>query len=155
MTEKAKTRMDVPRMFDHLSRIVLRMLPLFPGPELYDLVRDLGRSRTDLDQKINRAQASLAETSELIGELEAGLHNRVEKLKQLKEEYDKYSQLAAVEEDKAKVIIQQIEATIGRNRGKERIIALGLNLVAGMIVFVLGVVLGPHLTTWLGLGGQS
>lgn len=154
MTDKPKTKVDTHRMFDHLFRIILRMFPFFPGPELYDLVKDLSKSRTDLDQKISRAQASLTETSNLIVELESGLNERMNKLQRLKQEYEKYSQLAEVEEGKAKAIIQQIETAIGRNLGRERIIALGINLLAGLIVFVLGVALGPSLTKWIGLTGQ-
>jgi hypothetical protein len=154
MADKAAVKIDAHRLLDGLSRIVLRMLPLVPGPELYDLVKDLSKTRTDLDQKIGRAQASLIEASELIAELEKGLSERVTKLQRLKQEYDKYSQLAAVEEDKARAIIQQIEVAIGRNRGRERLIALGLNLLAGLIVFILGVALGPYLTRWLGFAGS-
>ena len=154
MTDKPKIKVDTHRMFDHLSRIVLRMLPFFPGPELYDLVKDLSKSRTDLDHKIGRAQTSLTETSNLIVELESGLNERMKKLQRLKQKYEKYSQLAEVEESKAKAIIQQIETAIGRNRGRERIIALAINLLAGLIVFVLGVAFGPSLTKCIGLTGQ-
>lgn len=154
MADKSKVKTETGRMFEHLSRIMLRMLPFVPGPELYDLVKGLGKSRTDFDEKISRAQVSLTETSELIAELESGLNDRVNKIERLKQEYEKYSQLAEVEESKAKVIVQQIESAIGRNRGRERIIALSLNLLAAIIVFVLGVVIGPLLTQWIGLGGQ-
>ena len=145
-------RAETKIMFNHLSRVLLRMLPILPGPEIYDLLKDLSKSRTSLDRKISRAQASLTETSELIGELEAGLNERVTTLNRLKDEYEKYSNLAKVEEDKAHAIVQQIELAIGRTKGKERIIALALNLLAGVIVFVLGVVLGPWLTKCLGIG---
>ena len=151
MKNETKAKIE---MFDHLSRIILRTLPLFPGPELFDLVKDLSKSRTHLSQKISRAQASLTETSDLIAELESGLNERVNKIQHLKQEYEKYSQLAEVEESKAKAIIQQIETAIGRNRVRERIIALTLNLLAGLIVFILGVVFGPSLTKWLGLSGK-
>lgn len=151
MTEESAKQPSAHNMFGHLSRIMLRMIPLLPGPELYDLVKDLSKSRTDLDHKITRAQSSLSETSELIAELESGLNERVAKLQRLKNEHDKYSKLAEVEEEKAKAIMQQIELAVSRSKGKERIIALALNLLAGIIVFSLGVVLGPHLTTWLGI----
>jgi len=151
MTETRKSQVDTSKLLNHLSRVVLRMLPILPGPELYDLVKDLSRSRTELDEKITRAQTSLSETSTLVKELESGLNDRVEKLQRLKLEYKKYSELVEVEEGKAKPIIQQIETAIGRNRGKERLIALGLNLLAGIIVFLLGVGFGPPLTKWAGI----
>ncbi len=43
------------------------------------------------------------------------------------------------------------ELNASRGRGRERMISLGLNLVAGLIMFVLGVVLGPWLTRILGI----
>lgn len=141
----------VGNLFKHLSRIILRMLPIIPAPEIYDLIKDLSKSRTDLDKKIARAQRALSETSELIAELESGLNSRIAKVERLKKEYDKYSKLAEVEEEKASAIILQIDSALGRNRRKERMIALALNLVAGVIVFILGVKFGPTLTGWLGV----
>lgn len=139
------------KLFENLSRIILRMVPLIPAPEIYDLITDLSKSRTDLDKKITRAQGSLIETSELIAELESGLNSRIAQLQRLKNEYDQYSKLAEVAEEEASAIVRQIDSAIGRNRGKERIIALALNLLAGVIVFVLGVLLGPSITRWLGM----
>ena len=152
MTDKHAKSFDAHNLLDHLSRIILRMLPIVPGPELYDLFKDLGRSRTDLSQKITRAQQALADTSELIRELETGMNERVDTLNRLKEEYDKYSKLAEVEEVKARAIMQQIELAIGRHKGREWLIALLLNLLAGIIVFILGVIIGPSLTKWIGIG---
>ena len=63
--DKNTVRTDTKKMFDHLSRIMLRMLPLVPGPEIVDLLKDLSSSRTDLDHKIVKAQKSLEETSSL------------------------------------------------------------------------------------------
>lgn len=135
----------------HLSRVILRMVPFVPGPELYDLINDLSKSRTSLDQKIKRAYESLQETSSLISELEEGLKERVSKVEKLQGEYERYSKLAEVEEEKAKALLSQLEITIGKGRTQERLISLLLNLAAGIIVFILGVFAGPYLTMWLGL----
>ena len=62
------------------------MLPLVPGPEIYDLIKDLSKSRTSLDEKVTKAYESLHETSTLISELEDGLKERVSKVEKLKEE---------------------------------------------------------------------
>ncbi len=128
MNEELDRKVNIQKMIDHLSNIILRMVPIIPAPELFALLKDISTSRTDLNDKISRAQLSLTETSKLIEELESGLKDRITKLNILKKEYEKYSQLAEVEERKAKVIIQQIELAIGRNKGKERIISLFLNL---------------------------
>jgi hypothetical protein len=152
MNEELDRKVNIQKMIDHLSNIILRMVPIIPAPELFALLKDISTSRTDLNDKISRAQLSLTETSKLIEELEYGLKDRITKLNILKKEYEKYSQLAEVEEQKAKVIIQQIELAIGRNKGKERIISLFLNLLAGIIVFMLGVFLSPYLSKLIGLG---
>jgi hypothetical protein len=140
---------------DKIVRLVLRALPLpfVPGPELYDLLTDLQRSRTAVGAKVDRAVKSLTEASELVAELQAELTERVEKVGKLQAEYEKYEQLAKVEEGKARALIDQIEETVGRGRSQERWIALGINLVAGILVFLLGVFAGPWITAWLGIGG--
>ena len=152
MKKLSQRAIDIGKLTENLSRIILRMLPILPGPEIYDLLKDLGKSRAGLDQKIARAQVSLTEASDLIREMEAGMNERAEKLTLLRQEYEKYSKLAEVEEGKARAIMQQIETVIGRHRGRERLVALLLNLLAGAVVFVLGVILGPPLTRWLGIG---
>lgn len=140
---------------DKMVRLALRALPLpfVPGPELYDLLRDLQRSRTAVGAKVERAVKSLTEASELVAELQAELTERVEKVGKLQAEYEKYEQLAKVEEGKARALIDQIEETVGRGRSRERWIALGINLAAGIIVFLLGVIAGPRITAWLWIGG--
>ena len=139
---------------DKIVRLALRALPLpfVPGPELYDLLTDLQRSRTAVGAKVDRAVESLTEASELVAELQVELTERVDKVGKLQAEYEKYEQLAKVEEGKARAIIAQIEETVGRSRSRERWIALGINVVAGILVFLLGVFAGPRITTWLGLG---
>ena len=132
--------------------ILMRMLPFSTAlPEVVGLVRDLTEQRNDLDAKIVRAQDALQETSTLLEELEHGLKDRVKKLERIRADYEKYSKLAAIEEEKAKAIVQQIELTVGKGKGVERLISLGLNLLAGVIIFVLGIYCGPKLTTWLGI----
>jgi hypothetical protein len=138
-----------------IIRLALRALPLpfVPGPELYDILTDLQRSRTAVGAKVERAVASLTEASELVAELQAELTARVEKVGKLRTEYEKYEQLAKVEETKARALINQIEETVGRGRSRERWIALGINLAGGIVVFFIGVVAGPRITSWLGMGG--
>ena len=129
-----------------------RMMPFSTVlPEVAALVIDLLKKQPELDKKILRAHEALKETSSLLSELESGLQERVEKLDRIKSEYDQYSKLAQVEEEKAQVLIQQIELTVSKGKGKERLVSLVLNLLAGTVVFVLGVYLGPKLTKWMGI----
>jgi hypothetical protein len=133
----------------NLLQILLRTLPGVPGPEIYRLVVDLKGSRTSIDQKIEEAARSLQEASRLINDLEGTLAERAEKLNKLRTEVEKYSQLAEIEESKAKAIVQQFEAALARGRGTERWVSLAINLVAGLIIFALGVLLGPSVSSWL------
>lgn len=157
MSEETKEQEPTSRAVrrDKLIRLILRALPVpfVPGPEIYDLLRDLQRSRAGLDGKVRRAMASLEEASALVTELQDELSDRVVKVGKLREEYEKYEQLAQIEERKAEALIKQLEATVGHGRSRERWVALGINLVAGLIVFILGVLLGPWLKQLLGIGG--
>ncbi len=151
MSDEYKFEGKAKIITERTPRILLRMLPLVPGPEIYDLIKDLSKSRTSLDEKVTKAYESLHETSSLISELEGGLKERVSKVEKLKKEYDRYSALAEVEEDKAKALVKQLELTIGKGQPRERLISLFLNITAGIIVFVLGVFASPHLSRWLGI----
>lgn len=145
-------RLSSKEIVERLSVIMMRMLPFSTAfPEIFELLKDLTKQRTQLDQKIIRAHNALQETSSLLSELESGLKERAEKLDRIKSEYDQYSRLAQVEEEKAQALIQQIELTVSKGKSKERFINLVLNLLAGIVVFVLGVYFGPKLTTWMGI----
>ena len=137
----------------HIFRALLRSIPLIPGPELYDIIEDLKKSRTSIDEKIQKAYNSLQTTSKLINELEESLKERTEKLIYLRQEYERYSKLAEMEEDKARALIQQLELSLGKTRNHERWVSLFINLIAGIIVFILGILLSPIIRTWLGIGG--
>ena len=148
--ERPATRKRLDR--DKIVRLALRALPLpfIPGSELFDLLTDLQRSRTAVGAKVERAVKSLTEASKLVAELQSELMERVEKVGKLQAEYEKYEQLAKVEEGKARALIAQIEETIGRGRSRERWIAMGINLLAGIFVFLIGVLVSPWITAWLG-----
>ena len=153
MTKKEKKLIIPSSTTKHIIRALLRSIPLLPGPELYDIIEDLKRSRTSIDEKIQRAYNSLQETSILINELEESLKERTEKLIFLRREYERYSKLAEVEEDKARALIQQLELSLGKTRNRERWVSLLISLIAGIIVFIVGILLSPIIRTWLGIGG--
>jgi len=136
-------------------RALLRSMPILPGPELYDLIYDLKRSRNSIDEKIEKASQSLHETSELIEEIEQSLNERVEKLNSLREEVERYSQLAEVEEDKAQAIVKQLELTLNKGRNRERWVSLIINLIAGIIIFALGIFFGPTINKKLGIAEET
>mgnify|MGYP001618767100 CR=1 FL=1 len=142
-----------PRVdWDKVARLVLRVVPILPMPEIYDLARDLQRSRGELSEKVNRAAAALQEASQLVDDLQNQLAERVDSVQKLKLEYERYQHLATVEEPKAKALIEQLQEALGAGRTRERWIALAINLAAGLIVFVLGVWLSPRVRAILGIG---
>ena len=131
-------------------RALLRSLSLIvPVPDVFDLLRDLRESRTTIDMKISAAARSLREASDLVIELEGELQTRAEKLSHLRKEVERYSKLAEVEESKVAALLRQLELTMSRGKGRERWISLVLNLAAGLIIFILGVLLGPKLAILL------
>src|SRR5262245_57323191 len=110
-----------------LTRALLQSLPGLPGPDIYDLIVDLRKSRTSIDEKIEKALESLRDASKLVEELEQSLEERTKKLNALRQEVERYSKLAEVEEDKAKAIVQQLELSISKGRNVERWVSLGIN----------------------------
>jgi len=139
--------------WDKVARLFLRTIPLLPGPEIYDLLKELQRSRGELGQKVKRAASALEDASILVAELEGELTTKVNQVEKLKAEYERYQQLATVEEGKAKALIEQVQLTLGAGRSRERWIALAINIAAGIIVFLLGVWLSPWIKMRLGIGG--
>jgi len=134
---------------DKLFRIFLRSVPILPGPELYDLLRAVKKSQGDVDAQVAEALESIKNTSVLVARLESSLRERSEKLEALRKEHERYSELAQIEGRKAEALVSQIEITLGRNVGRERWIAFLINITAGLILFVLGVVLSEPLKNWL------
>lgn len=149
MTEN-KGRVGVD--WNKVARLILRMVPIVPGPEIYDLARDLQRSRGKLDQKVTRATTALQDASTLVSELQSELTERVDRVQKLKVEYEHYQQLAMIEEPKAKALIYQLQEALSTGRSRERLIALAINLAAGFIVFVSGVLLSPWIKTLFSIG---
>src|SRR6188474_476547 len=98
------------------TRAVLRAVPLVPAPELLDILEAAQRSRKSIDSKIEQAVSALHSASHLVDELENDLRERTTRLTQLRDEVDKYSKLAAIEEDKAKAVVVQLDSLLSRNR---------------------------------------
>lgn len=124
-----------------LLRAILRSLPIpFLTPELYELISDLKQSRESIDVKIDEASDSLRKTTELINEIEQTLLSRTQQLTVLREELNRYSALAEVEEEKAQAIVQQIELATNSGKIKERWVSFLINIGAGLL---LGLILSP------------
>jgi hypothetical protein len=133
-------------LIDSVSRAFLRLIPIIPGPEMYDLVVQLTKSQKEVDTQVTEALESLKKTSALVTQLEKSLEERAANLTRLQAEHDRLSGLTKIEAEKAAALLQQVEDTVGRGRGRERWIAFLINLVAGVVIFVLGVILSDSLT---------
>lgn len=134
---------------EKLWRVLLRYMPLFPAPELVDLIAQIRRSQTDMDTQVAEAVESIQRTSELVSRLEDSLKERAEKLEKLREQHEHFSRLAKVESEKAEPLLAEIEATLSKGRTKERWVAFLINIAAGIILFVLGVVFSNSMKRWL------
>ncbi len=148
VAKKSVGSLVTPEMRRAFYRAFLRAIPLVPGPELFDILEAARRSRESVDAKISEALNALKSASGLIDELEDGLKDRTEKLTRLKEEVDRYSKLAEVEEEKAKALLSQLDLTLRKGRGRERWISLAINLVVGVLIFMLGIIAAPALSQW-------
>jgi hypothetical protein len=136
-----------PERRDKLLKVLLRSLPfsVIPGPELLDLYRDINRDRGDLSSKVTKASEALHNASRLVSELETTLNERAERLDKVREEVERLSALSQVELEKAAPLLKELDAALGKGRVRERWIALGINLVAGLALFFFGVLVGPRL----------
>jgi hypothetical protein len=135
-----------------MNRVLLRSIPILPGPELYDLLRDLKRSQDDIDVQVGEAADALRRSSQLVTTLEQNLKERVDKLERLRAEHAHYSQLSQIEAEKARALLEEVQASVSRGQAKERWIAFGINLVAGLLLFIVGVWLSDPVKHWLRIG---
>ena len=71
-----------------IARLILRVIPIIPGPEIYDIFVDIRKGDKSINDKIDKAYESLKETSELIDGLEKELLERTDKVKELKGKYE-------------------------------------------------------------------
>lgn len=113
------------------------------------LLEDLAETEESFAEKIDQAYDSLRQTSELIDLLEGELDQKIQSVKRLRREYEQYAKLAQFEKSKAQVLIKEIDSSLNRNKAYERIVAFVISLLAGLIIFVIGIVLGPGLKEWL------
>jgi len=142
-------KLGIPKKAErNITRMILRTIPLIPGPEIYDIFVDLKQGKKSINEKIEKAYISLKDTSELISDLENDLIERTEKVKDLKEKYEEYSKLTEIEEEKIQPLLNQLEKTVGKGKIAERIISFFINLTAGVLIFILGIWVSPKIKNW-------
>ncbi|MGM1048123.1 MAG: hypothetical protein ACQEXX_18550 [Bacillota bacterium] len=115
--------------------------------EVYEkIIKELYGSSVEIERKIEKAYESLHETSKLLFELEDILKERTEKLNYLKNEYERYNQLAGIEHSKAEPLINHVDTLLGKGKKTERWFNFFLGLAAGIITTLLGIIFGPYIT---------
>jgi predicted nuclease with TOPRIM domain len=129
-----------------IVRLLLKSIPLIPASELFDIFEDLKKSKQTINEKIEKAHESLKDTSTLIEDLQSDLIERTEKISELRNQYEHYSKFAEIEEEKIKPLLLELDKTVNKGKNFERIVSFGINIIAGLIIFALGIWLGPKIT---------
>jgi hypothetical protein len=132
---------------DKLVKVILKSVPIIPASELYALFSEIKKSENSIEAKINKAYESLTETSNLLTELQSELTERTMQVSKLSEEYERYSKLAEIEEEKVKPLLIQLDQAVNKGKYQERWIAFIINIITGIVIFALGIWLGPKITT--------
>jgi hypothetical protein len=133
----------------YLYRTLIKMFTPSLSKDFEYLLEDLTENEESLGRKIDQAYASLQSTSSLVERLESELNTKIANLTRLKEEYEKYSVLAQIENSKAKALLSQLDSSLNKGKVSERVIAFFINILAGSILFVAGVWLSPYVTKLL------
>ena len=97
---------------------------------------------------------SLTKSSQLIGNLETILKERESKLASLKVEYERVSQLSTLTSAQAEAVATSLKEVIGASAPRERVYAFIINIVAGLIIFVIGVVASDWVKGLLHISGK-
>jgi hypothetical protein len=130
----------------YLYRTLIKMFTPKMAKEFEYLLEDLTESEESLGRKIDQAHSSLKDTSRLVEKLESELNSKINKVTKLKLEYERYSALAKLEEDKARALLTQLDLSLNKGKASERIIAFCINLGAGVLIFIAGVWASPYVT---------
>jgi len=142
--------MDQSRLKEALIQALLRMVPIVPANEFKAVVDAIRRTETDIDKDVEGAIEAIRKSSDLVVSLEKKLTERSALLEKLKAEHKRLTELSTITKEQTAALSEALRETIGSSTRKERGVSLLINLVAGVIVFIVGVIFGPALTRWLG-----
>jgi len=132
---------------DVLSRLLRLSLKYTPISSIaVDIFDELKKSNNLTNEKIDKAYQSLKDTSTLIDDLQKDLIEKTEMVSKLKEDYEHYSKLSEIEKENIKPILIELSKTVDKGKGRERWISFAINIIAGILLFILGVWLSPKIT---------
>ncbi|MEO2214574.1 hypothetical protein ABGV40_27260 [Paenibacillus amylolyticus] len=141
--------MQLSRRAKIILKLLFKTFPIltpFTYKETMELVREMRNSNYELDEKIDKAFESLKDTSILLEELQEAIKEKTETVNYLKEEYDRFSDLSALKQKDADVMLAQLEVFANKGRPKERWAGFWISIVSGLIIFAIGIIVGPWLT---------
>ncbi|WP_324656676.1 hypothetical protein [Bacillus cereus] len=136
-------------LFKTIFKHVMNSFTMSSTSLIIEMLNDLKESETSIDTKIQKVNASLKETSQIIKELETEFTERTQKLELLQIEYERYSKLAAIEQEKASALLSQVDHSVNKGKRSERWIGFWLGIASGLIIFILGLIVTPILTPWI------
>ncbi|MGH0685837.1 hypothetical protein [Bacillus mycoides] len=140
--QKHKTIKQVNKIFTkHLLKGLITPTPTL----LLEIFNELQESEISIDTKIQKVNASLKETSQIIKELETELTERTQKLDLLQLEYERYSKLAEIEQEKASALLSQVDHSVNKGKKSERWIGFWIGIASGLVILLLGLFLTPFL----------
>jgi DNA repair exonuclease SbcCD ATPase subunit len=131
--------MEMKEVRLRLGRILLRSVLFGPGSELLDLALSISKSQKQLDVQIEDAVESLRNSASLISTLESEVKSRADRLSELQEEHKRLTSLSQITAEQVKALATQIEVSIGKTKRWDWLVSLIINLIAGLIIFVLGI----------------
>ena len=96
-----------------LLRLILRLVPFVPAPELFDVFKAYAQKQRDIDQKVKAAVDAIAQSGELVDELEHTLKARQERLTRIQKEYSDLSELIKVTQPQADAVSNKLRNILG------------------------------------------
>jgi HEAT repeat protein len=108
--------------------------------EVDQLLRQVRHSEDDLDEQIQEAFDALGKSSSLVGRLEIALREREERLRALRAEHERISQMATLTKPQAEAVAASLREVLGDTSKRERWYAVLIGLGTGTVIYILGVV---------------
>ena len=134
----------------YLGRTFIKMFTPQVSKEFEYLLEDLTESEESFGRKIDRAYESLQDTSRLIERLEQKLRLKISAVESLKSDLDRYTQLSEIEKPKVEALLRQLDKSVNKGKGWERVMSFFINLGAGLLLFIFGIWASPYVKAWLG-----
>lgn len=134
--------MSINKILDVLGDSIIKIsVPIIPGIATY--FTEIKISEAQIEDKIFNVLSSLQDTSELINELENDIKKRTKNVIKLKEEFDHYSKLNEIEQEKIQPLVKELDKAIAKNNKYEWLKGLSINLIAGLILILIGYLANP------------